>query len=373
MSNGPLNEATTVLRIYQPPRRRDDPQLRRICKRLLVSSSWKKGQVRSSPLTNLAASKSPLPSRALEAPRENRILPPPDKSVRLAGLSPAGPAHMPHRTRSDYTLPNVNREEVPGRDRAWTTADIRTPIGPVSVRPALSPTIEIVHTSPTPTDGRSPVRQNMGQEDRSYVRDAIYVEDEHASVMMRQQQSSGKSKRSNRPSTAPLSSSVPFERPERPRKNTRDASASPRLYGSSLPGVPEVHLPGIDPVAASHLQQTIQTNVSPLDSPTSSVEIDMGEPLTRITTEPLEFTPSAVDLHNLHFTRSGELEDLSYMPQAARIDNSGTYGFNGAQGMSADKSWRVLGLHARSPPSDTMKSSPPKAKKIAGFFSRKNR
>jgi hypothetical protein len=53
----------------------------------------------------------------------------------------------------------------------------------------------------------------------------------------------------------------------------------------------------------------------------------MGEPLTRITTEPLGTTPSAVDLHNLHIARSRELENLSYMPQGIHIDNSGIHGF----------------------------------------------
>ena len=272
---------------------------------------------------------------------------------------------MPHRTRSDNTLPQVNKEEAPGRDRAWTTTDVRPRINPVSVRTELSPTIEIVQTSPTPTNGPSPVRQNM---DRSNVRDAIYVEDEHASVVMWEQQSSKQSKRSNRPSTAPLLSSGPYRAPERPSKGTRDAPASPRLYQSSLPGVPEVHATSKDPMAASHPQQSIETTISSLDSPTSSVDIDVGEPLMRITTEPLEMTPSAVDLHNLHFNMSGELDNLSYMPQGVRIDNGGTYGFNGARGFGADKSWGILG-----PPTDTMKSSPTKAKRITGFFSRKKR
>jgi hypothetical protein len=361
------------LRLYQPPRRGDDPPLLRTCNRLLVSSCQKGIQLRSSSLTNFAEPKSPLSPRVLEAPRENRILPPPDKVVRLAGLSPAGPGHMPHRTRSDNALPHVNREEVPARDRAWTTTDVRLRVSPVSVQSELSPTIEIVQTSPTPTDGPSPVRQNMGQEDRRYVRDAIYVEDEHASVMMWEQQSSRQSKRPKRPSTAPLlSSGSPSRGPERPSKSTRGAPASPRLHQSSLPGVPEVLVTGSDPMAASHLQQTMQTTVSTLDSPTSSVEIDMGEPLGRITTEPLEMTPSAVDLHNLHFNMSGELERLSYSPQGVRIDNSGTYGFNGARGgMNADKTRRVFGRDAPSPPADTMKLSPTKAKRITGFFRKK--
>lgn len=321
----------------------------------------------SSSLTNLAEPKSLLPSRVLEAPRVNRILPPPDKVVRLAGLSPAGPGHMPHRTRSDNALPQVNRE---GRDRAWTTTDVRPRASPVSVRPELSPTIEIVQTSPTPTDGPSPVRQNMGQEDRRYVRDAIYVEDEHASVMVWEQQTSRQSKRPNRPSTAPLLSSGPPKSLERPSKSTRDAPVSPRLHQSSLPGVPEVHVTGTDPMVESPL---IQTTASLPDSPTSSVEMDMGEPLMRITTEPLAMTPSAVDLHNLHFTM-GRVESLSYTPQGVRIDNSGTYDFNGARGgMNADKTWRVLGFDESSPPTDTMKSSPTKAKRITGFFSRKKR
>jgi len=374
VSNAHLVEATTSLRLYQPPRRREDPPLLKICKRLLVSSHQPNGtKLWSSSLTNLAVPKSPLPSRVLGAPRENRILPPPDKSVRLAGLSPVGAGHMPHRTRSDNTLPQVNKEEVPGRDRAWTTTDVRPRINPVSVRPELSPMIEIVQTSPTPTNGPSPVRQNMGHEDRRYVRDAIYVEDEHAGVVMWEQQSSRQSKRSNRPSTAPLLSSGPYKAPERPSKSTRDASASPRLYQSSLPGVPEVHLTSTDAMAASHPQQSIETTVSSLDSPTSSVEIGMGEPLMRITTEPMEMTPSAVDLHNLHFNMSGELENLSYMPQGVRIDNSGSYGFNGARGVGADKSWGILGFEPPSPPTDTMKSSPAKAKRITGFFSRKKR
>lgn len=277
---------------------------------------------------------------------------------------------MPHRTRSDNTLPQVNREEAPGRDRAWTTTDIRPRISPVSIQTELSPTIEIVQTSPTPTDGPSPVRQNM---DRSYVRDAIYVEDENASVMMWEQQSSRQSKRSKRPSTAPLLSSAPSRGPERPSKSTRGAPASPRLHHqSSLPGVPEVHVTGSDPMMTSHLQQTVHATVSSLDSPTSSIETDMGEPLTRITTEPLEMTPSAVDLHNLHFTMSGELEGLSYTPHGVRIDNSGTYGFNGDRGgMSVERTWRVLGRDGPSPSADTMKSSSIKAKRITGFFRKK--
>ena len=368
VSNGHLVEATTSLRHFQPPRRREDPPLLKICKRLLVSSHQKKGtKLWFSSLTNFAVAKSP-PSRVLGAPRENRILPPPDKSVRLAGLSPVGAGHMPHRTRSDNTLPQVNKEEAPGRDRAWTTTDVRPRINPVSVRTELSPTIEIVQTSPTPTNGPSPVRQKMGHEDRSYVRDAIYVEDEHASVVMWEQHSSRQSKRSNRPSTAPLLSSGEYKAPERPSKGTRDAPASPHLYQSSLPGVPEVHATGTNPMVASHPQQSIETTVSSLDSPTSSVDIDMGEPLMRITTEPLEMTPSAVDLHNLHFNMSGELENLSYMPQGVRIDNGGTYGFNGARGLGTDKSWGILG-----PPADTIKSSPTKARRITGFFSRKKR
>lgn len=277
---------------------------------------------------------------------------------------------MPHRTRSDNTLPQVN---IPARDRSWTTNDVRPRISPVSGRSELSPTIEIVQTSPTPTDGPSPVRQNMGQEDRFNVRDAIYVEDELASVAMWEQQSSRPSRRSNRPSTAPLLSSGPSNVPERPSKGTRDTAASPRLYQSSLPGVPEVHATSTDPMVASHLQQSIQTPVSSLDSPTSSVEIDMGEPLMRITTEPLEMTPSAVDLHNLHFTMGGELESLSYMPHGVRIDTSGTFGFSAARTLAADQSWRILGRETPSPPVDTMKSSPTKAKRITGFFSRKKR
>lgn len=365
------NETTTLLRLYQPPRRRDDPPLPKMCKRQLVSSYRKKDKLWSSSLTNLAEPRSLLPSRVLEAPRVNRILPPPDKVVRLAGLSPAGPGHMPHRTRSDNALPQLNRE---GRDRAWTTTAIGLGSSPVSVRPELSPTIEIVQTSPTPTDGPSPVRQNMGQEDRRYIRDAIYVEDEHASVMVWEQQSSRQSKRSNRPSTAPLLSSGPSKSPEQPSKSTRDAPASPRLYQSSLPGVPEVHVTGTDPMVESPLQQAIQMTASRLDSPTSSVEIYMGEPLTRITTEPLEMTPSAVDLHNLHFTMSRGLGGLSYTPHGVRIDNSGTYDFNGARGgMNADKTWRVLGPDESSLPADTMKSSPTKARRITGFFSRKKR
>ena len=277
---------------------------------------------------------------------------------------------MPHRTRSDNTLPHVNREEVPGRDRAWTTTDVGPRVDPVSVRPDLSPAIEFVQTSPTPTDGPSPICQNLGQEDRRYVRDAIYMENEQASVMMWEQQSSRKSNRPNRPSTAPLSSSGPSKRPEPPRKRTRDASASPRVYQSSLPGVPEVHVQGTDLMAASHLQQTIETKVFPLDSPTSSLEIDMGEPLTRITTEPMEITPSAVDLHNLHFASRVELDHFSHAPRGIRIDNSGIRGYHSARGMSADKSWRFFSVDA---PSDTAISSPTRAKKITGFFSRLKR
>ena len=280
---------------------------------------------------------------------------------------------MPHRTRSDHTLPHVNKEEVPGRDRAWTTTDVRPRIGPVSARPELSPAIEIVQTSPTPTEGPSPVRQNMGQEDRSYVRDAIYLEDEHTSAMMWEQQTSKKSKRSNRPSTAPLlTSSGPSKRPDPPSKRTRDASASPRVYQASLPGVPEVHVQSTDPMVAS--QQTITTEVSLLDSPTSSLEVDIGEPLTRITTEPLGATPSAVDLHNIHIARSRDLDNLSYTPQGIPMDNSSIHGYNSVRGMNADKSWRLPGVDPPSPPSsDASKSSPTRTKKITGFFSRLKR
>lgn len=278
---------------------------------------------------------------------------------------------MPHRTRSDYTLPHVNREEVPGRDRAWTTTDVRPRIGPVSARSQLLPAIEIVQTSPTPTEGPSPVRQNMGQQGRSYVRDAIYVEDEHTSVMMWEQQASKKSKRSNRPSTAPLlSSSGLSTRPEPPSKRTRDASASPRVYQASLPGVPE--LQGTDPMTASHPQLTITTEVSLLDSPTSSLEVDIGEPLTRITTEPLGTTPSAVDLHNIHIAKSRDLENISCAPQGIHMDTSGIHGHDSVRGMNADKSWRFLGVDAPSP-ADAARSSPIKAKRITGFFSRLKR
>lgn len=310
-----------------------------------------------------AAPKSPFPSHVIQAPRENRILPPPDKSVRPTGLSPAGPGHMPHRTRSDLALNlHVSREEVPGRDRAWTTTDVRPRITPLSTRPGLSPAIEIVQTSPTPTEGPSPVRQNMEQ-DRN-VRDAIYVEDEHASVMVWERRS-GKSKRSNRPSTAPLSPSGPSQRPEPPSKRGRDASASPRVYQSSLPGLPEIHAQGTTSMAAPHLQK-----VFPPDSPTSSLEVEMGEPLARIATEPMGPTPSAVDLHNFHMARSRELESLSYMPQGIHGATSGIHGYDST---IEDRSWRGLGFDAPRPPTDTARSSPTRAKKITGFFSRLKR
>lgn len=322
-------------------------------------------------MTNVAGPKSPFSSRVIGAPRENRVLPPPDKSVRLTGLSPAGPGHMPHRTRSDYTLPHINKEEVLGRDRAWTTIDVRSRVGPTSARSELSPAIEIVQTSPTPTEGPSPVRQNP---DRSYVRDAIYVEDEHTSIMMWEQHASGKSKRSNRPSTAPLlSSSGPSKRPEPSSKRTRDASASPRVYQASLPGVPEVHVQGTESMPVSHLQQTVATEISALDSPTSSLGVDIGEPLTCITAEPLGTTPSAVDLHNIHIARSRDLENLSYTPQGIHMDSSGIHDYGSVRGMNADKSWRLLGVDEPGSPADATKSSPTRAKKITGFFSRLKR
>jgi hypothetical protein len=273
---------------------------------------------------------------------------------------------MPHRTRSDYTLSHVNREEAPGRDRAWTTTDVRPRVGPVSARPGLSPAIEIVQTSPTPTDGPSPVFQNIREADRRHVRDAIYVDGEHASVTMWEGQSSRKSERSDRPSTAP---GGPLRRSELPSKRARDASASPRVYQSSLPGVPEVHVPDTYSIAAPHLQYT---TISPLDS-TSSLEIDIGEPLTRVTTEPLGSTPSAVDLHNLHFAGSRDLENFSHIPHGAHLDNGRAHGLDSTRDVNADKSWRVLGLEEPSPLTDTSKPSPTRSGKITGFLSRLKR
>jgi hypothetical protein len=281
---------------------------------------------------------------------------------------------MPHRTRSHHNLPQVNKEEVPGRDRAWTTTDVRPRIGPVSARPELSPAIEIVQTSPTPTEGPSPVRQNMRQEDRNQVRDAIYIQDKNTDLRMWEGQSSRKFQRSNRPSTAPPSPSEPSKRPEPLSKRARDASASPRVYQASLPGVPEIHVQSTGPVMAPHFQQTIQTEVSPLDSPSSSLEVDIGEQLRGVTREPLALgeTPSAVSLHNLHIAKSREQEIFAYMPpQGVGVNNNRTYGFDSARGMHVDKSRRLLGIDAPSPSGD--KSSPTRAKKITGFFSRLKR
>lgn len=113
----------------------------------------------------------PQSSTRLDAPRENRVLPPPSKAQ-----TPRSNTHLTLQqtrviSKSDLGLnSHINKDDLQGRERAWTTTDVRPRIGPQVVsrpstagaKPADSQrpgglTIDIVQTMPTPTDGRTPL------------------------------------------------------------------------------------------------------------------------------------------------------------------------------------------------------------------------
>ncbi|KAG8803645.1 hypothetical protein FRC17_006143, partial [Serendipita sp. 399] len=117
--------------------------------------------------------KLPTPSRSVDAPRENRVLPPPSKTPTRATQ------HLTLQqtraiSKSDLALGSyVNKDDLQGRERAWTTTDVRPRLGPATTsrpstagaKPSENPgngglTIDIIQTMPTPTDGAStPLRK----------------------------------------------------------------------------------------------------------------------------------------------------------------------------------------------------------------------
>lgn len=366
------------------------------------------------------APKNSLPSsssRAYDAPRENRILPPPQKASSRQHLALEQTRGI---SKSDFALNSyINKDDLLGRERAWTTTEVRPRVGPSApTRPSTATTgreptrqnnthltIDIIQTAPTPTDApTTPLKGNpsvgpspagdRGESIRHRRRCSstpLTIDAKMAQEKVKEDSSGGSPSQQNR-----QRSTSRTRKPPTPTGSKGDQSVLLHRVTTTTPPSP---LPPItSPVPSS--------NEAPFASYNSFSSGGHASAENILPTTPVPHLPSAVDLHNMHISRAREeamrvVENpqIRHSPQLESPDpmgswrhsppapaerrlglgtsNNAQFGYESVRSFNeekGDKQWRLLGVDSRgtdSPGPIQQQKSP--QKKFGGLFSRLKR
>ncbi|CAG8741481.1 13793_t:CDS:1, partial [Acaulospora colombiana] len=229
-------------------------------------------------------------------------------------------------SKSDLALgSHVNKDDLQGRERAWTTTDVRPRVGPTgSSRPSTAGakptqnkdglTIDIIQTMPTPTDGPvtplrnpSPIppsptsdRQSL-QSRRRCASNPLRIDAKGAQEKALSNDSyDGHSKES--PSIASHSDKPSQQSHSRPRKPSTPTGAKGEPSSVLLHRITTTP-PNVAPVI--NLVAPSGTPFTPFLSVSSNGN-EAPESPSPTHSMPVPNLPSAVDLHNMHLLRAKE-------------------------------------------------------------------
>lgn len=320
-------------------------------------------------------------------------------------------------SKSDLALgSHINKDDLQGRERSWTTTDVRPRVGPATPsRPSTagakvpSTTIDIIQTGPTPTEKEdSPLKKATPPSPVSFT------QNEHP----RQETLQSRRRCSSSPlkidaKTAQEKALVKRSQDDMTRASpTATSPRQPRQRSTSRPRKPTT--PTKDQTSASHKVPSPNTNPTISVVPASETPFasflsvssngsqDTGDNNPPPPPAPVPALPSAVSLHNSIVARAkedqvryGDTSPINQQPPAELANpaatrsnaaptpverrlglgtgNQNSFGYESVRSFNeekgGDKSWRMLGMDAD--------NSPPTAKsgksKLGGIFSRLKR
>jgi hypothetical protein len=225
-------------------------------------------------------------------------------------------------SKSDLALgSHVNKDDLQGRERAWTTTDVRPRVGPPGAsRPSTAGakpsqnkdglTIDIIQTIPTPTDGPVTPLRNASPMPPSPASDRQSLQSRRrcASNPLRIDAKGAQEKALSNDSYDGHSKDSPsivshsqhsHSRPRKPSTPTGAKGEPPSILLHRITTTP----PNVAPVA--NLGAPSGTPFSSFLS-VSSGGNDVPESPSPTHTMPVPTLPSAVDLHNMHVSRAKE-------------------------------------------------------------------